>query len=200
MTGSSNESLKKIEEISRELKSALHQYPNFPQEGILFEDFLPIFRSPDLFNKMIIAFKLHIDEKFKGKTIDYVVGLESRGFLFGPTLALALDAGFVPIRKKGKLPGKTFKANFSKEYGEDYFEIQKEAIPDGSNVLVVDDILATGGSAEAAGRLVLACDANLMGFLFVMELDFLNGRDKLQASSFTLLRGQPESLKEGKEQ
>jgi len=190
----SPEASKKINEISQELKTALHQYPNFPKEGILFVDFLPIFRVPDLFNKLVLAFKLYIDEKFKGETIDYVVGLESRGFLFGPTLALAINAGFVPVRKRGKLPGQTYKAKYSKEYGDDYFEIQKEAIPEGSTVLVVDDILATGGSAEAAGKLVLDCGATLLGFLFVMELDFLKGRNRLQANSFTLLCGQPKSL------
>ncbi|VEU21729.1 DEKNAAC102329 [Brettanomyces naardenensis] len=201
MTTSSpiSEASQQIIEIARELKSALHQYPNFPKDGILFEDFLPIFRNPDLFNKLIMAFKMHVGQSFPDQTIDYIVGLESRGFLFGPTLALALDAGFVPIRKKGKLPGETYKAEYSKEYGDDYFEIQKDSIPDGANVIIVDDILATGGSAEAAGKLVLECEANLMGFLFVMELDFLRGRDRLQAGSFTLLSGQEEGLKEGQE-
>lgn len=184
-----------LQALSDELRSALHQYPNFPTEGVLFEDFLPLFRSPQLFNKLIVAFKIYIEENFN-QTIDYIVGLESRGFLFGPTLALALDAGFIPIRKAGKLPGDVYKVGYTKEYGEDFFEIQKESIPEGANVLIVDDILATGGSAHAAGELVQKCNGNILGFCFVMELDFLNGRDKLQAPTFTLLQGQPESLKE----
>lgn len=178
-----------------ELKNALHQYPNFPQEGILFEDFLPIFRSPDLFKKLVRSFKVHVESKFPGEKIDYVVGLESRGFLFGPTLALELNAGFVPVRKAGKLPGKTYEAVYVKEYGQDKFEIQTEAIPEGSNVIIVDDIIATGGSAAAAGELVNKTGANLLEFLFVLELDFLKGTEKLSAPSFTLLSGQTEKLK-----
>lgn len=187
--------MSEIAEIAQELKSALHQYPNFPTEGILFEDFLPIFRFPDLFNKLVKAFKIHLDETFPNTKIDYIVGLESRGFLFGPTLALAMDAGFVPIRKPGKLPGNVAKAKFQKEYGEDHFEIQLESIPEGSNVVIVDDILATGGSAGAAGELVQKCKGNILEYDFVMELDFLKGREKLSAPTYTLLSGQAEKLK-----
>ncbi|GMM30728.1 adenine phosphoribosyltransferase [Martiniozyma asiatica (nom. inval.)] len=185
-----------LQSLAAELRGALHQYPNFPTEGILFEDFLPLFRSPQLFNKLVIAFKMYIEQNIS-ETIDYIVGLESRGFLFGPTLALALNAGFIPIRKAGKLPGDLYKVGYTKEYGEDFFEIQKESIPEGANVLIVDDILATGGSAGAAGKLIQLCKGNILGFCFVMELDFLKGRDTLPASTFTLLKGQPESLKEG---
>jgi adenine phosphoribosyltransferase len=185
------------EEIAQnavELKAALQQFPNFPQEGILFEDFLPIFRTPALFKKLVRSFKLHIESKFPGKKIDYVVGLESRGFLFGPTLALELDAGFVPVRKAGKLPGKVESATYVKEYGQDVFEIQSGAIPKGATVIIVDDIIATGGSAAAAGELVNKTGANLLEFLFVLELDFLKGTEKLSAPSFTLLSGQTEKL------
>lgn len=187
-----------ISEFAGDLKSALHQYPNFPQPGILYEDFLPIFRDPKLFQKLIDAFKMYIEETFPSKKIDYVVGLESRGFLFGPTLALALGAGFVPVRKQGKLPGEVYKATYVKEYGQDVFEIQVESIPEGSNVIIVDDIIATGGSAKAAGELVLKLNANLLQFCFVMELDFLKGTEKLQAPSFTLLSGQEEALSQSK--
>lgn len=189
-----------LNEMAMELRGALHQYPNFPSEGILFEDFLPLFQSPQMFNKLILAFKTYIEESFEAGSIDYIVGLESRGFLFGPTLALALNAGFVPIRKAGKLPGQLYKVGYTKEYGEDFFEIQQDSFPEGANVLIVDDILATGGSASAAGQLVTMCKANILGFCFVMELDFLNGRSKLPAPTFTLLQGQPESLKEGTQQ
>ncbi|KAG7693346.1 hypothetical protein KL933_000154 [Ogataea haglerorum] len=132
------------------------------------------------------------------ETAGIVAAQPRKGFLFGPTLALALDAGFVPIRKKGKLPGELYRAAYTKEYGEDFFEIQVESIPEGSNVVIVDDILATGGSARGAGQLVQMCKANILEFCFVMELDFLKGRDKLQADTFTLLSGQTESLKGSK--
>lgn len=181
-----------INVLAKELKSNLRQFPNFPSEGILFEDFLPIFSKPDLFQKLVKAFQLHV-----GKTkVDYVVGLESRGFLFGPTLALALNAGFIPVRKPGKLPGPTFEVEFQKEYGSDKFEIQKDTLPAGAKVLVVDDILATGGSAFAAGELVKLAGADVVEFLFVMELDFLKGRDKLSAPVFTLFAGQDEKFNE----
>ncbi|KAG2736457.1 hypothetical protein G9P44_000547 [Scheffersomyces stipitis] len=180
-----------IATLAKELKANLKQFPNFPSEGILFEDFLPIFTKPDLFNKLVKAFKLHVGDK----KVDYVVGLESRGFLFGPALALALNAGFVPVRKPGKLPGPTYSVEFQKEYGSDKFEIQQDVLPAGSKVLVVDDILATGGSAFAAGELVTKSGAEIVEYLFVMELDFLKGRDKLGKPVFTLLSGQEEKLK-----
>ncbi|GMG43939.1 unnamed protein product [Ambrosiozyma monospora] len=183
-----------IQSLAKELKAALKQYPNFPSEGVLFEDFLPIFREPALFKKLIKAFQLHLAEKFPNTKVDYIVGLESRGFLFGPTLALEIGAGFVPIRKKGKLPGETYEVGYTKEYGTDYFEIQKDALPAGANVVVIDDILATGGSAYGAGELVLKSQAKILEFDFVMELDFLKGREKLQAEAFTLLSGQEEKL------
>lgn len=179
-----------IKEIATELKGALKQFPNFPQEGILFEDFLPIFAKPELFQKLVKAFQLHLGDT----KVDYIVGLESRGFLFGPTLALAINAGFIPVRKPGKLPGPTLSAEFQKEYGSDVFEIQEGVIPKNARVVVVDDILATGGSASAAGELVGKAGANVLEYLFVMELDFLKGRDKLNAPVFTLLSGQEEKL------
>ncbi|CCF57546.1 hypothetical protein KAFR_0C05550 [Kazachstania africana CBS 2517] len=184
-----------IESNAKELKQALRQYPNFPQEGILFEDFLPIFQNPQLFNKLVESFKLHLAEKFPNTKIDYIIGLESRGFLFGPALALALNVGFVPVRKAGKLPGECVKAVYMKEYGQDEFEMQKDAIKEGSNVVIVDDIIATGGSAAAAGELVEKVGANVIEYQFVLELDFLKGRDKLKAPVFTLLVDQKEALK-----
>ncbi|GMM37657.1 adenine phosphoribosyltransferase [Saccharomycopsis crataegensis] len=187
--------MSELASLSTYLKGCLKQYPNFPKEGILFEDFLPIFSNPEDFQKLIDAFVLHVKQQFPNQKIDYVVGLESRGFLFGPTLALALGAGFIPVRKPGKLPGKTHQVTFKKEYGEDTFEMQDSIIKSGSTVLIVDDILATGGSAQAAGELVLKNEgAKILEFLFVMELDFLKGRDKLQANTFTLLSGQTEKL------
>lgn len=178
-----------------ELKAALKQYPNFPSEGILFEDFLPIFTKPDLFQKLIDSFKNHLEATYGVGKIDYIIGLESRGFLFGPSLALAMNVGFVPVRKEGKLPGECVKATYQKEYGSDVFEMQKGAMEAGANVVIVDDIIATGGSAKAAEELVEKVGAKLLEYEFVMELDFLKGRDKLNAPVFTLLNGQEEKLK-----
>ncbi|ODV77120.1 adenine phosphoribosyltransferase [Suhomyces tanzawaensis NRRL Y-17324] len=179
-----------IAELAKELKANLKQIPDFPSPGILFEDFLPIFTKPDLFQKLVNAFKLHVGDQ----KVDYVVGLESRGFLFGPTLALALNAGFVPVRKPGKLPGDVHQVEFQKEYGSDKFEMQKGVIPEGAKVLIVDDILATGGSAYGAGELVKLNKGDIVEYLFVLELDFLKGRDRLGKPVFTLLSGQPEKL------
>lgn len=115
------------------------------------------------------------------------MGLDARGFLFGPSLALALGAGFAPVRKRGKLPGPTSEATFEKEYGQDFFQIQSDAVKKGQNVLVVDDIIATGGSAAAAGNLVEQLGGNLIGYLFILEINFLKGREKLNAPVITLL-------------
>lgn len=122
--------------------------------------------------------------------MDVVIGLEARGFLFGPSLALKLGAGFVPVRKAGKLPGETVKVTFQKEYGEDVFEMQKDAVKPGQRVLVVDDIIATGGTAAAAEDLVGQLGGEVVGFCFILELAFLKGRDRLKAPVFTLLSGQ----------
>lgn len=116
-----------------------------------------------------------------------IVALDARGFLFGPSLALRLNAGFAPVRKVGKLPGPVETASYKKEYGEDLFQIQADAVKAGQMVLVVDDIIATGGSADAAGTLVEKLGGTLLGYLFILELDFLHGRDKLTAPVHTLL-------------
>ena len=129
------------------LHKALRQYPDFPSPGILFEDILPLFNDPTLHEALIRALELHIKSNYtEGQRPDLVVGLESRGFLFGPTLALRLGAGFVPVRKQGKLPGSTETAGYEKEYGQDFFQIQADVIQQGQRVLVVDDIIATGTS------------------------------------------------------
>ncbi|KAK5122943.1 hypothetical protein LTR85_003508 [Meristemomyces frigidus] len=181
------------------LRNGLRQFPDFPSPGILFEDIMPIFASHALHTSLIRALELQIADVFNTSTgeksdIDVIVGLESRGFLFGPTLALRLGAGFVPVRKKGKLPGDCATETFKKEYGEDVFQMQSDAIQKGQKVVVVDDIIATGGSAAAAGNLVRKLGGNLVGYVFMMELDFLKGRDKLDAPVHTLLSGQEEKL------
>ncbi|KAF4964496.1 hypothetical protein F66182_18071, partial [Fusarium sp. NRRL 66182] len=181
------------------LRAALRQFPDFPEPGIIFEDILPLFADPTLHEALIRSLELHILETYHEKP-DVIVGLDARGFLFGPSLALRLGAGFVPVRKRGKLPGPCETESFQKEYGEDFFQIQADAVKKGQKVLVVDDIIATvqsltesystGGSAAAAGNLVTKLGGSLLGFVFILELDFLKGRDKLPAPVFTLLHGQ----------
>jgi len=159
---------------------------------------MPLFADPALHASLIQALELHVASSLApaGQTPDIVVGLEARGFMFGPSLALRLNAGFVPVRKKGKLPGPTVQATYQKEYGQDLFEMQQDAIKQGQNVLIIDDIIATGGSAAAAGSLVKQLGGSLLGYIFIMELDFLKGRAKLDAPVFTLFAGQEKSLEE----
>ncbi|PNS13959.1 Adenine phosphoribosyltransferase [Sphaceloma murrayae] len=171
------------------LRSAIRQFPDFPQKGILFEDILPIFASPSLHSDLMTALELRIKQSFPSSP-DVIVALESRGFLFGPTLALRLGARFVPVRKKGKLPGPVETEAFEKEYGQDYFQMQKGAVEKGQTVVVVDDLMATGGSAACAGSLVKKLGGELLGYVFLMELTFLKGREKLDGTVVTLLEGQ----------
>ncbi|MCJ1442936.1 MAG: adenine phosphoribosyltransferase [Stictis urceolatum] len=173
------------------LKKALRQFPDFPSPGIVFEDICPLFRSHDTHTQLIDALAAFVDPTNGGPgRPDIVVGLDARGFLFGPGLALRLGAGFVPVRKKGKLPGDCVTAKYAKEYGVDEFQMQADAIEPGQGVLVVDDIIATGGSAAAAGELVQKLGGRLIGYVFMLELDFLRGREKLNAPVFTLLSSQ----------
>ncbi|RDL32986.1 PRTase-like protein [Venustampulla echinocandica] len=169
------------------LRAALRQFPDFPIPGIDFVDILPLFADHSLHTKLIRALELQVLTLNKGVKPDVIVGLDARGFLFGPSLALRLGAGFAPVRKRGKLPGPTQEASFDKEYGADGFQIQSDAVKKGQSVLVVDDIIATGGSAAAAGKLVQQLGGNLIGFLFILEIDFLKGRDVLNAPVHTLL-------------
>jgi len=179
-----------LEVTKSRIQKSLRQFEDFPEKGILFEDIMPIFANPQSHNDLINALEMQIKSEFGGKIPDIIVGLESRGFLFGPSLALRLGAGFVPVRKQGKLPGPTETAGYQKEYGTDYFQIQSDALKKGQTVVIMDDIIATGGSAAAAGSLVKKIGGDLMGYVFLMELDFLKGRDKLDAPVYTLLTGQ----------
>ncbi|KAJ5175532.1 Adenine phosphoribosyltransferase [Penicillium canariense] len=172
------------------LRAALRQFPDFPSPGILFEDILPIFADPALHESLIRSLELHILEAYGGQKPDVIVGLEARGFLMGPSLALRLGASFVPVRKQGKLPGPCVTQSYQKEYGEDYFQMQEGAIKPGQKVIVVDDIIATGGSAWAGGEMIRKMGGDLLGFIFILELEFLKGRDKLPAPVYTLLSGQ----------
>ena len=126
------------------LRAALRQFPDFPSPGILFEDILPIFADPTLHEALLRSLELHVLASYNGQKPDVVVGLEARGFLIGPSLALRLGASFVPVRKQGKLPGPCMTQAYDKEYGQDFFQMQSDAIKPGQKVIVVDDIIATG--------------------------------------------------------
>lgn len=175
-----------LKEVRHELRKVIGVYPDFPKEGIVFEDILPIFQTPSAFRLLVDALKAHV-APLKPQVI---IGLDARGFLFGPTLALELGVSFVPVRKEGKMPGEVYRAVYEKEYGRDVFCLQKSAVAKGDTVVIVDDIIATGGSAAAAGELVAAAGGRVLEYVFLMELLFLKGRDKLDAPVFTLLEGQ----------
>lgn len=145
LTASASSTASELSNLKIRLHKSLRQFPDFPSPGILFEDILPLFADPTLHQSLIRALELHLTSCYgEDQKPDIIVGLEARGFLFGPSLALKLGAGFVPVRKPGKLPGSTETAGFKKEYGEDFFQIQKDAIKPGQRVIVVDDIIATG--------------------------------------------------------
>ncbi|KAF2093717.1 adenine phosphoribosyltransferase [Rhizodiscina lignyota] len=171
------------------LRSAVRQFPDFPSPGILFEDIMPIFADPKLHESLIRALELHVRQTYE-RIPDVIVGLDARGFLFGPSLALRVGASFVPVRKKGKLPGPCQTESYEKEYGQDFFQMQSDGVKPGQTVLVVDDLIATGGSAAAAGGLVKKLGGTLLGYIFILELDFLKGRAKLDAPVYTLLSSQ----------
>ena len=144
-SSSNPSSSSELSSLKQTLRSSLRQYPNFPSPGVLFEDILPIFIDPSLHEDLLRSLELHIlQDAHHGEKPDVIVGLEARGFLFGPSLALRLGASFVPARKKGKLPGQCITQGFDKEYGQDYFQMQAGSIKPGQKVFIVDDIIATG--------------------------------------------------------
>jgi adenine phosphoribosyltransferase len=163
------------------LKSRIREVPDFPKPGINFYDITTLLRDPEGFKASIES----LSAPFAGAGIDIVVGIESRGFILGGAVADRLGAGFCPIRKPGKLPAATRRESFSLEYGTDAIEIHTDAIHPGQRVLVVDDVLATGGTAKAAASLVKGLGGTLHGLAFLIELDFLSGREKLAGEHVT---------------
>jgi adenine phosphoribosyltransferase len=157
------------------LKNLIREVPDFPKKGILFYDITTLLKDKLGFATLIDA----LSENYIGKEIDLVLGMEARGFIFGPALSYRLNAGFVPVRKPGKLPAETVKISYELEYGSNALEIHKDAIVKGQRVLIVDDLLATGGTAAATAALVRSLGGEIAGLAFVVELDFLNGREKL---------------------
>ncbi len=158
-----------------DLASYIRDVPDFPKKGIVFKDMTPLLADAAAFAAAIDG----LSEPFIGKGINVVAGIESRGFLLATPIAYRLNAGVVPLRKKGKLPRQTISANYILEYGEETMEAHADAIKPGSRVLLVDDVLATGGTAEAACRLIEKLRGKIEGVAFLMELKFLNGRNKL---------------------
>lgn len=158
-----------------DIDAAIRDVPNFPKEGILFKDITPVLADPELFKGC-----MELLAATAGDTkIDKVVGIDARGFIFAAGVAQILGAGFVPVRKKGKLPWTTNQMAYSLEYGEDVVEIHADAVKPGEKILLVDDLLATGGTAAAAIKLLKALDADIVGVSFLIELAELNGREPL---------------------
>src|SRR5580693_1378860 len=157
------------------LKSLIREVPDFPKPGINFYDITTLLKDHAGLRAVIDS----LGDAYQGEEIEIVAGIEARGFIFAPAVAYALNAGFVPIRKPKKLPSVTERVEYELEYGTDVLEIHKDAIVPGQKVLIVDDVLATGGTAKAVAHLVEKLGGNLVGLSFVIELDFLKGREKL---------------------
>jgi adenine phosphoribosyltransferase len=161
---------------SDQLKKLIREIPDFPKKGILFYDITTLLKDKSGYAALIDQ----LAEHYIGKQVDLILGMEARGFIFGPALAYRLNAGFVPVRKPGKLPAATARVEYDLEYGSNALEVHKDAIETGQRVLIVDDLLATGGTAQATAQLATTLGAQIAGLGFVVELDFLKGRDKLK--------------------
>ncbi len=160
-----------------ELAAVIRDVPDFPKPGILFKDITPVLGDPKLFADSMTL----LSETVKGEQIDKVVGIDARGFIFAAGVAQNLNAGFVPVRKEGKLPWTTRQMAYTLEYGESVVEIHEDAVKPGEKVLLVDDLLATGGTAAAAVKLLKALEADLVAVTFLIELEALNGREKISS-------------------
>jgi len=163
------------EETMGDLKKLIREIPDYPKPGILFYDLTTLLQNGAGFHALIDSLCVHYD----GRPVDIVAGIEARGFIFAPALAYSLGAGFVPMRKPNKLPWKTTSETYQLEYGSDHLEIHQDAVRPGQNVLLCDDLLATGGTAAAAISLIRKLGGNPVGAAFAVELNFLNGRTKL---------------------
>ena len=165
------------------IRKAIRDVPDFPKPGILFKDITPLLLDPAL-GKQIVA---EFIERLKGTPVDAILGVESRGFLFGYLLAVEMGVPFVPIRKSGKLPWKTIGVEYALEYGTAKVEMHQDALQPGMNVIIHDDLLATGGTAAAAAKLATMQQAKVSAFTFVVELGFLNGRKGLEEYSGNII-------------
>ena len=158
------------------LKKLIREVPDFPKKGIRFYDITTLLKDKLGFATLIDA----LAEYYLPKKVDLILGMEARGFIFGPALAYRLNAGFVPVRKPGKLPAPAARVEYELEYGTNVLEMHKDAVQNGQRVIIVDDLLATGGTAEATTKLATSLGAEIAGLGFVVELDFLKGREKLK--------------------
>lgn len=161
-----------------DLKTLIRDVPDFPIKGIVFKDITPLLKNPKAFQMVIHQFV----DRYKNQKLDAVVAMESRGFILGGALATQLNIAFIPVRKPGKLPAKTIKESYDLEYGKNTLEIHEDSISKGDKVLVLDDVLATGGTAAATIRLVERCGGEVMEAAFLIHLTFLNGQEKLKST------------------
>ena len=168
-------------EMVKRLQSAVRDVPDFPKKGIMFKDITPLLSDPELFRASIDLFL----ERCRGRDIHKIVGIDARGFLFGSAVAYELGLGFVPIRKRGKLPYRTDMAKYSLEYGEAEVEMHTDAVREGERIVLVDDLLATGGTSAAAAALIRNAGADLIEAQFLIELEFLEGRKRLEPTPVT---------------
>ncbi|MFQ6103380.1 MAG: adenine phosphoribosyltransferase [Candidatus Glassbacteria bacterium] len=157
------------------LRHAIRDVPDFPKKGIVFKDITTLLKEPDLCKEAVEL----LAERYRGKEVRKIVGIESRGFIFASAIAYTLGAGFIPVRKPGKLPAETLKEVYELEYGTDSVEIHRDAVSRGEKVAVIDDLLATGGTMAATLRLLDKLGAEVIGISFLIELEFLKGREKL---------------------
>ena len=168
-----------------ELKEVIREVPDFPKEGILFYDITTLLKDAEAFAKAVDA----LSGRYEDARIDAVAAIEARGYIFGPALAYRLGVGFIPVRKPGKLPARTIQETYELEYGTDTIEMHEDAVEEGQKILIVDDLLATGGTAAAACRLVEKAGGQVVACCFLIELSFLNGRGKLGPRDvFSLLK------------
>src|SRR6478672_11706762 len=170
-----------VSDSIEKLRAAVRDVPDFPKKGIVFKDITPILGNGRLFRAAIEAFL----EKCRGKKIDKIVGIDARGFLFGSAVAYELGIGFVPLRKKGRLPYRTESARYSLEYGEAEMELHIDAIERGEKVVLIDDLLATGGTSASAATLIKKVGGDLIEAIFLIELEFLHGRERLAPTPVT---------------
>jgi adenine phosphoribosyltransferase len=165
-------------DVLEKLRTGVRDVPDFPKKGIIFKDITPILKDGGLFRASIDLFI----KQCQGKKIDKIVGIDARGFLFGSAVAYELGVGFVPLRKKGRLPYKTESAKYSLEYGEAEMELHIDAIVPGEKIVLIDDLLATGGTSASAATLIRKVGGELVAAIFLIELEFLNGRQKLEST------------------
>ncbi len=177
-----------MESLRNDIRTTLRAVPDYPQPGILFQDITPILRDSGLLRRVVAA----LCEPFQGQGITHVAGIEARGFILGAPVAVQLGAGFIPVRKAGKLPGRTLSREYALEYGTAVLEAHEDHLSPGNMVLIIDDVLATGGTAAAAAEMVRHSGARLAGWGFLLEISELDGRMKLGGAPIHVLAGTEE--------